>query len=114
MLSIIITAALMIAGVVLILRATREVAAINDGHDLPIVFGSFARRPSKKTIIRRSVGFLLVLLGAWRASAILWNYAPGWSLLLLPVLVVLGWTVPALLVTLDHNRNNGSNTADAL
>ncbi|MDV7991626.1 hypothetical protein [Rhodococcus sp. IEGM 1374] len=96
-LSIIIAVALMIAGVVLILRATREVAEINVGHDLPLVFGSFAKRPSKRTVIRRSIGFLLVLLGAWRASAIVWNHAPGWSLLLLPVLVVLGWTVPALL-----------------
>ncbi|OZE92914.1 hypothetical protein CH299_28830 [Rhodococcus sp. 14-2686-1-2] len=111
MFSIIIAAALMLAGVVLILRSTREVAEINVGHDLPIVFGSFANPPARKTVLRRSVGFLLVLLGAWRTSAIVWNYTPGWSILLLPVLVLLGWAGPALLVTLDHNRNNGSNSA---
>lgn len=107
MFSIVVTTALLVAGVVLIFRATREISKLNVGHRLPVLYGKFVNKPSKSAVTWRGAGFLLVLLGAWRAAALAWDYRPGWSILLLIVLVLAGWSVPALVVTARHNRRNG-------
>jgi cell division protein FtsW (lipid II flippase) len=104
---IVVTTALLAVGVALIFRTTREISDRNAGHRLPVLYGQFVNKPSKSTITWRGVGFFLVLLGAWRAAALAWDYRPGWSIVLLIVLILAGWSVPALAVTVRHNRSNG-------
>ncbi|MDJ0396421.1 hypothetical protein QMK17_24250 [Rhodococcus sp. G-MC3] len=104
----------MILGIVFVVSAVlchmvaaRGVTHENDELPLPTVYSVNLVRPSRRTRRFQTAGWILSIMGALRVGESFWMLTPGWSAVTVIALLLLINAIPALVITLAHNRDHG-------
>lgn len=82
-----------------------RLSILNAGRRLPIVTGQYPVRPPGRTTMLRGGGAGISIFGSLILAQELWSERPLLGPILCAALAVLAVVVPALVVTVAHNRS---------
>lgn len=103
--SVVVWAAVLAFGVYFSVRANRRLSADNEGYHLPLFYGRYVVRPTRKVTAERVVSFVLIYAGTAGLANAYWQ-ADLYKITTVVCLAVflLAVTVPPLVITVAHNR----------